>query len=457
MAERQIFLSYSQDDEAKIRSLYDKLSAAGFEPWMDVKAILPGQNWEEAIEEAIKTSDFFLACLPKGSVDREWVLKELERALENWEKKRKSDIYLIPVKLEACEVPKSLQKFQWLDLYKRGGWNRLLRALRFSALPDRVSLITFEVEGSLEYFDEEEFKAALRDVVGADIRRIRITGIRQGSVKVTVEGDDKELTRILEALRDSEELQRKLSLRTRLTSVSYIQKGEQHTFRVRRRPKDVSPGLGIIAGFVAGVLGNLLADLIRQEWFSNPFTPPQAVVILLMTGVGLGASVLLSRRPLPLPKFSQLWPGHQLLTNVLAIVLLTVPAAALLSTALRGSCSGVEVSALEFRLTGERLKYPGSDITLRYLDLYNRQNLAGRAVFSDLPDGEQCACEWWGRTDKLVYQQLSAPSEAKDCIFSVPFQDGVAEINLTLHVGKQDGTSGFKSLKSFDFNIKVQQ
>jgi len=33
----QIFLSYARDDRKKVEKLYQKLLAAGFKPWMDVK------------------------------------------------------------------------------------------------------------------------------------------------------------------------------------------------------------------------------------------------------------------------------------------------------------------------------------------------------------------------------------------------------------------------------------
>lgn len=356
MAKRKIFLSYSRENQAKVLNLYRRLSNTGFEPWMDVENNVPGQRWPETTKQAIETSDFFLACLTKVSSDREGFFKqEVEWALE--EEKRKRGIYLIPVKLEACEAPESLRDFHWVNLYEQEGWHRLLKALH---------------------------------------------------------------------------------------------------------SKEVSPGVGVAAGFVAGVLGNLLAGLIRQELFGNPLTPPQMIVLLLMTLAGLGASVWVARRPFSLPRFLKFWPRRRLFMNVLAFVLLAALVAALLSMWLRllirtHDCDEVGVAALELELPAGRQKFPDREITLRQLDLYNRQNLAGRAVLSNLADREQCACDWWVKTNLLPRQQLPPPSEAKDCIFSIPFQDGVTEINLTLNVGRRVGASGFEKVKYFRFKIKVQQ
>jgi hypothetical protein len=460
MAKRQIFLSYLRVNVVRVLNLYDRLLGAGFKPWMDVKDLQPGEDWKVATEKAIRNSDFFLACLTKSSFESEGFFKqEVEWARDNLKKRHKNDIYLIPVKLEACEVPDSLRQFNWLDLYKQDGWNRLLKVLN----PSRVTLIEFEMEGTLEYFNEEEFKMFLRDIVGVDIKRVRITGIRPGSIKVTVKGvgdDDEELTRIVELLRGSKEIRHKFSAKTRLESIVYIQEGRPHTLPVRRRLME--PAIGVIVGLVSGILGNLLADLIRQGWFSNPFTSPQVVVPVLMTLAGLYTGIRVARRPLSLPKLSRFWPEHRRLGNVVAFLLLATPVAAGLSMGLREvlirirGCGEVEVEALELDLPAGRQKFFEREITLRRLDLYNRQNLAGRVVLSKLPDRGQCLCEWWVKTDLLPRQQLSTPNEAKDCIFSIPFQDGVTEINLTLNVGRRVGASGFEKDKYFRFKIKVQ-
>ena len=45
----RIFLAYAEEDRVVVRQLYAALQAAGFEPWMDVENLLPGQNWPRAI------------------------------------------------------------------------------------------------------------------------------------------------------------------------------------------------------------------------------------------------------------------------------------------------------------------------------------------------------------------------------------------------------------------------
>lgn len=129
--EARVFLCYARADITKVKRLYEELSAAGFKPWMDVEDILGGEDWRESVLETIRQADFFVACLSKSSVDRRGVIQEeIREALDAWRGKLASDIYLIPARLEECEVPKVLARFQWVDLLEERGFERLRAALR---------------------------------------------------------------------------------------------------------------------------------------------------------------------------------------------------------------------------------------------------------------------------------------------------------------------------------------
>jgi len=130
-ATAQIFLSYAREDEEKVKKLYQKLSDAGLKPWMDKKDILPGEQWKFRIPQAVRCSDFFLVCLSANSVDkRGWIQKEIKEALDIWQEMLDSDIYVIPVRLEDCEVPEGLRDFQWVNLFEEDGWTWLVKAIQ---------------------------------------------------------------------------------------------------------------------------------------------------------------------------------------------------------------------------------------------------------------------------------------------------------------------------------------
>jgi len=130
-AAAQIFLSYAREDEEEVEELYQKLSVAGFKPWMGKKDVVPGEKWPSAIRRAIRDSDFFLVCLSANSVKkRGWVQREMKQALDLWQEKLEDDIYLIPVRLEDCEAPESLREFQWVNLFEADGWAQLEKAIQ---------------------------------------------------------------------------------------------------------------------------------------------------------------------------------------------------------------------------------------------------------------------------------------------------------------------------------------
>lgn len=126
----RIFLSYARKDQHAVEALYDKLKAQGHNPWMDSKDTLPGEDFRRAIEKAIRDSDLILACLSSNSVNRRgFIQRELKQGLDLWKEKLESDIYIIPVRLENCDAPESLATFQWVDLFEKDGWAKLLKSI----------------------------------------------------------------------------------------------------------------------------------------------------------------------------------------------------------------------------------------------------------------------------------------------------------------------------------------
>jgi hypothetical protein len=125
-----VFISYAREDAARVHTLYTDLRSAGYRPWLDSEDILPGQIWKDVLFSAIKDAEFFVICLSHNSVSKRGVIQEeIEEALDNWRRKLPEDIYLIPIRLETCDVPKRLARFQWVDLFEKRGFARLTLAL----------------------------------------------------------------------------------------------------------------------------------------------------------------------------------------------------------------------------------------------------------------------------------------------------------------------------------------
>ncbi|WP_329336903.1 toll/interleukin-1 receptor domain-containing protein [Streptomyces sp. NBC_00663] len=135
----KIFLCHSSGDKPDVRLLRARLQSEGFEPWLDEEEILPGQDWDREIRRAIQAADLILVCLSKDSVTKAgYVQKEIRLALDEADYQPDGTVYVIPARLENCEVPERLRRWQWVDLFADDGYGRLLRSLRSSAgLPER--------------------------------------------------------------------------------------------------------------------------------------------------------------------------------------------------------------------------------------------------------------------------------------------------------------------------------
>lgn len=126
----QVFISYAHQDYEKVEQLERKLSEAGYRPWID-KKILAGGVWADEIKIAIEDSDFFLAVLSKNSVNRKGVLQdELKQAMDILGGMNHTDTFLIPVRLDDCDPPRQLRRFQYVDLFAKDGWEVLNRGMR---------------------------------------------------------------------------------------------------------------------------------------------------------------------------------------------------------------------------------------------------------------------------------------------------------------------------------------
>jgi hypothetical protein len=100
---------------------------------------LPGQNWKAEIQGAIRDAGVFLACLSCNSVAKEgYVQIEFRTALSAYSERPPGTIYLIPVKLDECEVPDmqipergiTLREIHYVELWEDGGIDRLTDAIK---------------------------------------------------------------------------------------------------------------------------------------------------------------------------------------------------------------------------------------------------------------------------------------------------------------------------------------
>ena len=119
-----VFLAYVQEDAKVAAQLGDALEDHGFDPWIDRRKLLPGQNWPRSIEDAIEATDFAIACFSHNSVTKKGGFQaEIRYALDCAHRVPLDDVFLIPVRLDHCPVPSSIRReIQYIDLFP--DWER---------------------------------------------------------------------------------------------------------------------------------------------------------------------------------------------------------------------------------------------------------------------------------------------------------------------------------------------
>ena len=192
----QIFLAHANEDKPEVIKLYERLKKAGYQPWLDKKNLLPGQNWRTAIRNAIKESQLFIACLSQRSIAKQgFVQREFKMALGQYANRPANSIYLIPLRLNDCQIPDlrqeeygvNLRDLHWLDYWEADGFELLEKTITFEfgpfttkPEPSKVPTFSFETvyvnwsaqpirrqAGQVEYFRE-----ALGDGVSLDMVKI---------------------------------------------------------------------------------------------------------------------------------------------------------------------------------------------------------------------------------------------------------------------------------------------
>jgi len=81
----------------------------------------------------MRQSDIILICMSKRSVKkRGYVQREIHAALRLAAEVPRGQIFLIPARLEVCDIPDDIKHLHWVNLFEQKGYSRLLRALQIA-------------------------------------------------------------------------------------------------------------------------------------------------------------------------------------------------------------------------------------------------------------------------------------------------------------------------------------
>ncbi|MBI5324442.1 MAG: TIR domain-containing protein [Ignavibacteriae bacterium] len=149
----RVFISYSYYDKEYGEKITNALRYKGIEVFIDLDPINTGSYFFKRLQYLFESSDTVLILISKKFNDSTLTHKESED-LFNFAKKRK--ISIIPVQIENCNIPDSLQNYQTINISKNfeKGIDSIIRKLEI--LPD----IDFDK------FSPSEFINFVHDLLG---------------------------------------------------------------------------------------------------------------------------------------------------------------------------------------------------------------------------------------------------------------------------------------------------
>lgn len=136
----EVFVSYSRVDQPYVEPFVRSLQKAGIRTWFDIDDLLPGQKWEDVIEDRIADSRIFLPVISESSAQRRgYFQSEQVLALRAAMRVPSDQIFLMPTLLGPVSVPREMRQYHAVDHCADGGLEKVAAALS-EALEKRVVL-----------------------------------------------------------------------------------------------------------------------------------------------------------------------------------------------------------------------------------------------------------------------------------------------------------------------------
>ncbi len=127
-----VFFSHNRQDKLAVRDLAEVLRERGIKVWLDEWELIPGQPWQEALEQAIGRSKSAAVLIGHDGIGP-WEDREMSGCLSEFVARK---MPVIPVLLPGCKnnpkLPIFLKQFTWVDLrdgVSEEGLRRLIRGI----------------------------------------------------------------------------------------------------------------------------------------------------------------------------------------------------------------------------------------------------------------------------------------------------------------------------------------
>jgi TIR domain len=136
-----VFVSYVREDTVAVDRLACALTARGIEVWLDREKLPLGTRWRDAIRNAIRTGDLFIACFSSAFEKRarSFMHEELTLAIEELRQRPTNRDWFIPLVLDVAQPPdirisavETVRDLHWANL--QTAWDTTVAAIAKAAL-----------------------------------------------------------------------------------------------------------------------------------------------------------------------------------------------------------------------------------------------------------------------------------------------------------------------------------
>jgi TIR domain len=111
-----VFLSHNSNDKPTVRIVGELLKKRGISVWLDEWELVPGQPWQEALEEVVLTAKSVAVLVGCDGIGP-WQDREMRACLSEFVKRGLPVIpVLLPGALTEPDLPIFLKQFTWVDL-----------------------------------------------------------------------------------------------------------------------------------------------------------------------------------------------------------------------------------------------------------------------------------------------------------------------------------------------------
>lgn len=169
-----LFISYCRQDLEVVNTIVEKLALVGYDFWMDVKDIDPGDDFINEIVEGVNGTDVYMVFLSKASVVSRYVDAELsyavQRAIEE------PQFRIIPILLEKIVIPDVLANRSFIDATNVssgviGQINSILQKEASNPIRElTLTSIGFTMSGETVNYEYDDYSAV--DFIAKDCNRV---------------------------------------------------------------------------------------------------------------------------------------------------------------------------------------------------------------------------------------------------------------------------------------------